>query len=100
MENVIQMLKELSNDAAVNNSMVCQLWSDGEITLQKGGDLFGLRSLHSIHDAVLAQSSMTHELIRLEMPHQSSKGFGFGFLFCESTEEALKVRKAMIELIK
>lgn len=98
MENVIQMLKELSNDKAAKNSMVCQLWSDGEITLQKGGELLGLRSLHCIQDAVLAESSLAHRIILSEMPHKSSNGFGF--LYCESTDEASKVRAAMLDAMK
>ena len=31
--------------------MVWSVWEDGEITLEKGGSLFGLRNLHSIFAA-------------------------------------------------
>ena len=29
--------------------MVCQLWEDGEVTLTKGGELFGYRKLHMLN---------------------------------------------------
>ncbi|CAL9988620.1 hypothetical protein VPHD51_0204 [Vibrio phage D51] len=98
MDNVIKMLNELSNDKAAQDSMVCQLWSDGEITLQKGGDLLGMRTLHCIHQAVLPEHHLVHKLLVGEMPHQASNGFGF--LYCSSTEEAAKVRNEMIKLIR
>lgn len=28
--------------------MVCSIWEDGEVTLEKGGDLFGHRNLHQM----------------------------------------------------
>ena len=31
---------------AVNDHMVYEVWEDGEVTLTKGGDLYGQRSLH------------------------------------------------------
>jgi hypothetical protein len=34
--------------------MVASIWEDGEYTLEKGGDLFGNRSLHMIAPACIA----------------------------------------------
>lgn len=36
----------MHNPEARHNPMVYSVWEDGEITLEKGGELFGLRTLH------------------------------------------------------
>lgn len=90
----IQKIKELlelhSDDELVSHSMVCQLWSDGEVTLQKGGELFNCRSLHCIAPAVLkANNTVCKDLF----PHQASNGFTYAFI--TNTEEAGKIRELM-----
>lgn len=44
----IEKLAEELNDEALSKEpgMVCQLWQDGEITLQKSGELLWQRTLH------------------------------------------------------
>lgn len=36
---------------AHQSSMVYSVWEDGEVTLEKGGELFGQRNLHCINPA-------------------------------------------------
>lgn len=38
----------MHNPEALKESMVYELWNDGEVTLTKGGDLFRQRNLHCI----------------------------------------------------
>lgn len=41
------------NPAAKANRMVYSIWEDGEVTLEKGGDLFGHRNCHMIEGACI-----------------------------------------------
>ena len=43
-----QVLLNYHNEKAKDDHMVYEVWEDGEITLTKGGDLYGMRSLHLI----------------------------------------------------
>lgn len=43
---VIAAVCGLHSPSAVGNAMVYEVWEDGEITLTKGGDLYGQRKLH------------------------------------------------------
>ena len=45
-------LLALHSPEAINGTMVGQVWEDGEYTLQKGGDLYGMRSLHCIKPGI------------------------------------------------
>jgi hypothetical protein len=40
------MVRELHSPEAVNQPMVYEVWEDGEVTLTKGGELYGQRTLH------------------------------------------------------
>jgi len=48
MATAMERLLELHDPAARELGMVYSVWEDGEITLEKGGDLFGQRTLHCI----------------------------------------------------
>ena len=39
-------LLSMHDATAVEDHMVYEVWEDGEITLTKGGDLYGMRNLH------------------------------------------------------
>lgn len=67
--------------------MVCQLWEDGEITLQKAGDLYGQRNLHMIVPGKIVSIKGS------EMPVPAHDGHGFAFI--ESTEKAAELRKLL-----
>lgn len=47
MDKKIQAVRALHNEAALTLPMVYEVWEDGEVTLTKGGDLYGRRSLHT-----------------------------------------------------
>ena len=47
-QEIRDLIAELHCPEARNNSMVYSVWEDGEVTLEKGGELFGLRNLHMI----------------------------------------------------
>jgi hypothetical protein len=45
---IINKLRELHSPESIEDAMVYEVWNDGEITLTKGGELYGQRNLHSI----------------------------------------------------
>jgi len=62
--------------------MVCQIWEDGEITLQKSGELMHRRSLHCIRPG--KSISVALELMPVQM-------YNHGCAFIESIEKAEKI---------
>ena len=63
--------------------MVYQVWQDGEITLQKCGDLFGQRNLHCIDPAVRNAPA------GLVFPHKSGDN---SYAFVANREDAEEIR--------
>lgn len=45
-QNLITAVCAMHTPAAIENAMVYEVWEDGEVTLTKGGDLYGQRTLH------------------------------------------------------
>lgn len=39
----------LHDETHTADAMVYEVWNDGEVTLTKGGDLYGMRNLHMIY---------------------------------------------------
>ncbi|QKE60868.1 hypothetical protein KRONOS_213 [Vibrio phage Kronos] len=76
-----------NDDLAAQNGMVYQLWSDGEITLQKSGDLLGKRTLHCIKTGVLAKHHTVSQVLKEVAPHDG--GNGYGFIYCNDTDADL-----------
>jgi hypothetical protein len=68
------------------DGMVCQLWEDGEITLQKSGRLMWQRNLHCI-------ISGGKDGITIEMPKKMSK---HSYMVVTGTDEAQAVWKELI----
>ncbi|CAL9973945.1 hypothetical protein VPHD249_0199 [Vibrio phage D249] len=95
MKTILEMIKAASNDECKNDAMTTQLWSDGEITMTKGGDLFGQRSLHCIYNGLFALRSNNELAISEAMTHQSPNGYSY--IFC-SDEDAQAIRTLMVEL--
>lgn len=62
-------------ELAENVGMVYQVWSDGEITLQKSGPLLWQRNLHSI---IPGTNEKKQEIVDL-FPEKYN---GHGFIFC------------------
>jgi hypothetical protein len=46
--SILNKFLAMHNALAVQDHMVYEVWEDGEITLTKGGDLYGMRRLHLI----------------------------------------------------
>lgn len=44
--SILNKFLAMHDTSAVNDWMVYEIWEDGEITLTKGGDLYGQRTLH------------------------------------------------------
>ena len=59
------ILHDMGHTTTKTKSHVYQVWEDGEITLTKCGDLYGLRSLHMTRKG---QSE-----VRVAMPHAHGK---------------------------
>jgi len=47
MSKLQEAINKASNPDLALSSITCQVWDDGEITSQKGGDLLWERTLHS-----------------------------------------------------
>lgn len=45
-EEKVVALMALHNEEHIKDDMVYEVWEDGEVTLTKGGDLYGQRTLH------------------------------------------------------
>ena len=69
---------------AWKSSMVWSVWEDGEVTLEKGGDLFGQRNLHVIHWGF--DKSLPKELFPAQEPHHAR-------VYVENEQEAMAVRE-------
>lgn len=67
------------------DGMVYQVWEDGEITLQKGGSLFGQRTLHTIE-----QEHTLKSIDPNRMPNINRSGHGY--IIVGSYEEAQEAR--------
>ena len=48
MNIIAQAMQDACNRDLIQQPMVYKLWQDGEITLEKGGDLYGQRNLHMV----------------------------------------------------
>lgn len=79
--------RELDNPehSKKESEMVWQVWSDGEITLQKCGDLLWQRSLHSVVPAIPGADPKW-----LKFPHPYRGGNSLAWVASE--EEARTVR--------
>lgn len=95
MKTIQAMIKEASNDECKNDAMVTQLWSDGEITMTKGGDLLGQRPRHCIYVGLFAVNSPNECAISTAMAHTSSSGYSY--IYC-SSDDAQAIRTLMLEL--
>jgi len=52
MEELINTINKAHNPDLASNNMVYQIWEDGEVTLQKAGNLLWTRGLHIIYPAI------------------------------------------------
>lgn len=74
---------------AKEQNMVYSVWEDGEICLEKGGDLFGQRNVHMI-----ASGNPGKAWAKELFPVQNST---HGRIFCENSEKAYAFAKLILE---
>lgn len=90
---VLAAVVALNRPEAKNAAMVYQVFEDGEITLQKGGDLLWQRTLHCVatgkpHGVILHVASMPNQMC--SAPH--------GYIFCKDRDDAEKARALIFSL--
>lgn len=100
MDKIIELMIAAHDPLAVNNSMVSELWADGEITLTKGGDLFRMRSIHQINPNFLSKGQTLYISERLleAIPDLQEVG-GIAAIMPRNEKAAIKIRAAMLELV-
>lgn len=52
MDDLAKLAKSYHNPNAIKDKMVLSWWYDGEVTLEKGGELFRKRKMHTIESPV------------------------------------------------
>ena len=101
---IYSMLEELNNDRLVdptlspNANIIYHLYSDGQITYQKGGEVYGQRSEFSSASAI--KSTELVFLIDInKFAHKSfgSDAFEYGYIIT-TLENAYKIRHDMLLL--
>jgi hypothetical protein len=75
-------------ELAAKDGMVYQVWNDGEITLQKGGDLLWARTVHQIKSPLPFGLS-------IQMPTKYQKETSYAFV---TREDADQIRALMCTL--
>jgi hypothetical protein len=82
--------------------MVCKLWSDFEVTSEKGGPAYGSRSTHTIKPSLecLMQSAATRKTLTGLFPktHVGTNRRTYGYMICPD-EVALAAHARAFELI-
>ena len=86
-EIIAQMLAKHS-PMARNMSMVYQVWEDGEVTITKGAELFGFRTLH-----VQAIGNPSLAVDCTQLPHQT---ICHGSVFCKTYEDAMLLHEMIL----
>jgi hypothetical protein len=87
LQKAQELVNARSDDGRKQDHMVYQVWNDGEVTLQKGGDLLWKRTLHS-------DAPGLHKGIKLDInwPHKTTVGYSYIFT---DREGAYAVREAI-----
>ena len=77
----------------VQPGMVYQIWEDGEVTLQKCGDLLWQRTLHMVKSPIPGAASLG-----LKFPHKFSGGHSFAWLTNERDGDELRalIQRAVV----
>jgi hypothetical protein len=91
---IFEELAKLHSDEAIHKpGMVYEVWSDGEITLTKSGDLYGQRNLHCIEPGLVPEW-----IAKADADSYPKKaGNGFGYLAVETSEDAYKARDIIFQ---
>ena len=86
VKSISKDARRLHNEKGHEKRSVTKLWEDGEITFEKGGDLYGMRHCHTIH--------MGLKGVNVPMPKQYNK-HSFAYL---TTRSAIKLRQRIFAL--
>lgn len=81
-------IERAHNLELAKDDMVYQVWNDGEITLQKGGDLLWSRTVHMVKDSLPFG-------LTVEMPIKYKKETSYAFV---TREDADHIRALMCAL--
>lgn len=65
-QEVLAAVLAMHDPEALNDQMVYEVWEDGEVTLTKGGDLYGQRNLHMIIPGCGGRRSMPRDALPLK----------------------------------
>lgn len=86
MDTILKRITELHSPELIKTeSLVVQLWDDGEVTLQKAKDLMWLRTLHQIRGPLCG--------VKIKMPCDWKRGISYAVI--PSIEEAIEIRELM-----
>lgn len=92
VEDINTAIKKYHDKSLLNHHSVCHLYSDGEVTLQKGGDLYGRRTEH-----VAEYGASFPPIQGIEFPDKVISGHGQATL---PYDEAIKIRRMMMSYWK
>jgi hypothetical protein len=79
-------------DLAKQHGMVTQVWSDGEVTCQKSGDLLWQRSLHQVTPPCVPNR---REVVARAQWHGSTQNDSNKYLYVADQAAAKRVRAAL-----
>ena len=91
MEKIIAAMKKAHNLELIKQTHVHQLWEDGELTIQKAGELLGQRNLHCLSFPLLESGGEKAKTIAFAL----SGGTGHASIYC--TEEDAHTIRAMMK---
>lgn len=89
--DITGMSGQYHNENLTKEAYVYKVFSDGEVTLEKGGDLYGQRSMHCVREGV-----GTNFIFSAKCPTQTAKGRDYQYCIC-TEEQAKAIRKAIME---
>jgi hypothetical protein len=78
---------------APNGNTIYKIYSDGEITFEKGGDAYGRRTLHTLMSSCIRNKFA--DLFPFKITGSYNDDYGYAIVTCE---DAYKIRDALINL--
>ncbi len=89
-QEIIAAVLAMHKPDAWKDVMVYSVWEDGEVTLEKGGDLFGCRTKHTV-----ASGDEVCALPVAAMPMKTASG-KHGRIFVGTNQEAFAARELIL----
>lgn len=63
---IVDLIKALHQPDGWKSPMVLSVWEDGEITLEKGGEIFGQRNLHQVYPPLTDGAAVPHSFMPVQ----------------------------------